>query len=268
MRISVRSTPGPPGRRGAGRGAARTARAGPARDDRGQRHAHARRVADGRHLLPRAAAGLAAVRRGRRRGRAWTDALHPRGDEAHERGEGRRRGSRARRARRERRRPSSSGSSSSSSSRSSAGRRSDMPLTEIASGLRRWTAWHEEWREEVGCLAVDTADGLVLIDPLDPPRGLTRPQHVLLTIRWHARSTKAPHVWAHRREARSLANRGVEVTVRSPGTSCREGSRPSRPRGGRGRVLAPSAACARRRRRPARRRGEAARHRRAVAALP
>ncbi len=92
-----------------------------------------------------------------------------------------------------------------------------MPLTEIASGLRRWTAWHEEWREEVGCLAVDTADGLVLIDPLDPPRGLTRPQHVLLTIRWHARSTKAPHVWAHRREARSLANRGVEVTDPIPG---------------------------------------------------
>jgi glyoxylase-like metal-dependent hydrolase (beta-lactamase superfamily II) len=92
-----------------------------------------------------------------------------------------------------------------------------MPLTEVASGLRRWTAWHEEWREEVGCLAADTDDGLVLIDPLDPPRGLRRPQHVLLTLRWHARSAKAPRVWAHRREVRSLANRGVEVTNPIPG---------------------------------------------------
>jgi glyoxylase-like metal-dependent hydrolase (beta-lactamase superfamily II) len=64
----------------------------------------------------------------------------------------------------------------------------------------------------VGCLAVDTEDGLVLIDPLDPPRGLGRPEHVLLTVRWHARSTRAKRVWAHSREARSLANRGVEVT--------------------------------------------------------
>jgi glyoxylase-like metal-dependent hydrolase (beta-lactamase superfamily II) len=87
-----------------------------------------------------------------------------------------------------------------------------VALAEIAPGLRRWTAWHEEWREEVGCLALDTDDGLVLIDPLDPPRGLGRPEHVLLTVFFHARSTKAPHVWAHQRAARSLANRGVELT--------------------------------------------------------
>ena len=87
-----------------------------------------------------------------------------------------------------------------------------MALSEVAPGLRRWTAWHEEWEEEVGCLAVDTDDGLVLIDPLDPPSELPRPEHVLLTIHWHARSAQAPHVWAHRRTARLLANRGVELT--------------------------------------------------------
>jgi len=87
-----------------------------------------------------------------------------------------------------------------------------MALTEVAAGLRRWTAWHEEWQEDVGCLAVDTDDGLVLIDPLDPPRGLRRPQHVLLTVHWHVRSTKARHVWAHQRAIRLLANRGVEVS--------------------------------------------------------
>jgi len=87
-----------------------------------------------------------------------------------------------------------------------------VPITEVASGLRRWTAWHDEWQENVGCLAVDTDDGLVLIDPLDPPRGLRRPEHVLLTLFFHARSTKAPHVWAHATAARSLANRGIALT--------------------------------------------------------
>jgi glyoxylase-like metal-dependent hydrolase (beta-lactamase superfamily II) len=63
-----------------------------------------------------------------------------------------------------------------------------------------------------GCLAVDTDDALILIDPLEPPRELGRPEHVLLTVHWHARSTKARQVWGHRRAVRLLANRGVEVT--------------------------------------------------------
>jgi glyoxylase-like metal-dependent hydrolase (beta-lactamase superfamily II) len=87
-----------------------------------------------------------------------------------------------------------------------------VTLAEIAPGLRRWTAQHKEWREDVGCLAVETDDGLVLIDPLDPPRKLPSPAHVLLTVHWHARSTRARSVWAHRRAVRMLANRGVEVT--------------------------------------------------------
>lgn len=94
----------------------------------------------------------------------------------------------------------------------SAGLRSEMPLAEVAPGLRRWTAWHDEWQEDVGSVAVDTDDGLVLIDPLDPPRGLRRPKHVLLTLFFHARSTKALHVWAHESAGRSLANRGIELT--------------------------------------------------------
>jgi hypothetical protein len=85
-------------------------------------------------------------------------------------------------------------------------------MTEVAPGLRRWTARHEEWQEDVGCLAVDTDDGLVLIDPLDPPRELGPPKHVLVTVFFHARSTKAQHVWAHQSMVRRLANRGVEVS--------------------------------------------------------
>jgi hypothetical protein len=88
-------------------------------------------------------------------------------------------------------------------------------VEEIAPGLRRWTARHEEWDEDVGALALETDDGLVLIDPIDPPRGLRRPEHVLLTVFWHYRSTpalSAKHVWASARTVKALANRGVTVT--------------------------------------------------------
>jgi glyoxylase-like metal-dependent hydrolase (beta-lactamase superfamily II) len=88
-------------------------------------------------------------------------------------------------------------------------------VIEIASGLRRWTAYHEHWEEHVGSLALETDDGVVLIDPIDPPRNLRSPDHVLLTVFWHGRSTselKAKRVWAHTRSAQPLRNRGVQVT--------------------------------------------------------
>ena len=89
-----------------------------------------------------------------------------------------------------------------------------MTLVEVARGLRRWTVRHEEWGEEVGCLAVDTGDGLVLIDPLDPPAEVAKPDHVLLTVFWHLRSAAkvgAPRLWASTSSTRSAANRGVTV---------------------------------------------------------
>ena len=88
-------------------------------------------------------------------------------------------------------------------------------MQELAPGLRRWTVRHEEWGEEVGCLAVETDDGLVLIDPLEPPAAVAAPAHVLLTVFWHLRSTAgidAPRVWAPKYSTRSAANRGVTVT--------------------------------------------------------
>jgi glyoxylase-like metal-dependent hydrolase (beta-lactamase superfamily II) len=82
--------------------------------------------------------------------------------------------------------------------------------------LRRWTRWHEEWQEEVGSVAVETPDGLVVIDPIgEPPAELGRPDHVLLTVFWHARDAEAlgaPRVWASAHAARPLANRGISVT--------------------------------------------------------
>jgi glyoxylase-like metal-dependent hydrolase (beta-lactamase superfamily II) len=88
-------------------------------------------------------------------------------------------------------------------------------MDELARGLRRWMSWHEEWAQDVGSLAVSTADGLALIDPLDPPPEVRNPRHIFLTVFWHARSTAelgADHVWATPRMVRRLHNRGVEVT--------------------------------------------------------
>jgi glyoxylase-like metal-dependent hydrolase (beta-lactamase superfamily II) len=81
--------------------------------------------------------------------------------------------------------------------------------------LTRWTAYHGHWEEDVGCVAVDTDDGLVFVDPLDPPAELGTPAHVLITIYWHGRGAGdlgAAHVWSSRRAARPLGNRGIAVT--------------------------------------------------------
>jgi glyoxylase-like metal-dependent hydrolase (beta-lactamase superfamily II) len=88
-------------------------------------------------------------------------------------------------------------------------------MEELAPGLWRWTAWHPEWKEDVGSVAVGTADGLVFIDPLEPPAALGRPDHVLLTVSFHLRATaalKGTRVWASASSVRSLARRGVAVT--------------------------------------------------------
>src|SRR6185295_2184631 len=93
------------------------------------------------------------------------------------------------------------------------GSRSLTAMQEIAPGLRRWTAWHDHWEEDVGSVAVDTDDGLVLIDPLDPPAELPSPKHVLLTLYYHARAAARlkARVWAPARSQQPLRNRGVEA---------------------------------------------------------
>ena len=78
--------------------------------------------------------------------------------------------------------------------------------------LRRWTAYHSHWEENVGSVAVDTDDGLVFIDPLDPPADLGTPDHVLVTIYWHDRSTKAVERSMCGRHA---ARRGPSATAAS-----------------------------------------------------
>ena len=78
-----------------------------------------------------------------------------------------------------------------------------MDVHRIAPGLWRWTAFHEEWRKDVGCVYLETDDATVLIDPLVAPEDSERfleyldadverassPVHILLTVYWHVRSS-------------------------------------------------------------------------------
>jgi hypothetical protein len=91
--------------------------------------------------------------------------------------------------------------------RGSISRMSD--LVQLAPGLHRWTAFYvdadpespDDWVDEVGCVAYETAGGLVLIDPLVEPDQWTEldalaEKHagrvaVLTTIHWHERSSAA-----------------------------------------------------------------------------
>jgi len=44
-----------------------------------------------------------------------------------------------------------------------------VEVSEIAPGLWRWTGWHEEWKQHVGCVYVETERDVCLIDALVPP---------------------------------------------------------------------------------------------------
>ena len=115
-----------------------------------------------------------------------------------------------------------------------------MEVLEIAPGLWRWTGYHEEWRQDVGSVYVETADGVVLVDPLVPPEDTARfwkaldrdvkrvggPVHVLVSIFWHARSAAAmvdrydAHVWAPTACRAAVARRaGVVTDAFRPGDS-------------------------------------------------
>ncbi len=107
-----------------------------------------------------------------------------------------------------------------------------MDVLEIAPGLWRWTGYHEEWKENVGCVYCETQEGIVLVDPLVPPEDAERfwealdrdiervgkPVHVLVTIFWHTRSAAAmvdryaARVWAPTTSRAAVARRAGVVT--------------------------------------------------------
>jgi glyoxylase-like metal-dependent hydrolase (beta-lactamase superfamily II) len=110
-----------------------------------------------------------------------------------------------------------------------------MQAEEIEAGLWRWTAYHDEWKEDVGCVYAETPDGVVLIDPLVPSdtgerahflqsldrdvERAGRPAvHVLVTVFWHTRSARQivdryrAQVWAPSRARAAVARRAGVVT--------------------------------------------------------
>jgi glyoxylase-like metal-dependent hydrolase (beta-lactamase superfamily II) len=94
-----------------------------------------------------------------------------------------------------------------------------MELRELRPGLWRWTAFHPEWKDDVGSVAYESPDQLVLIDPLleadDALDGLIReigkPVAVLVTVFWHTRNAD---VLTRRHRARVLAPGAGRAAVR------------------------------------------------------
>lgn len=84
----------------------------------------------------------------------------------------------------------------------------------ILPGLWRWTAWHPEWEQDVGCVAIWRGDALVLVDPmvpddaweaLDGAVGRMDSVAIVLTVFFHERSACAAldrwpgvELWAER----------------------------------------------------------------------
>jgi glyoxylase-like metal-dependent hydrolase (beta-lactamase superfamily II) len=103
---------------------------------------------------------------------------------------------------------------------------------EVEPGLWRWTAYHEEWKQDVGCVYYESGDDVVLIDPLVPADESARfwaaldrdveraggTVHVLVTVFWHVRDTKAmverygARVWAPTRGKGAIERRVGSVT--------------------------------------------------------
>jgi len=107
-----------------------------------------------------------------------------------------------------------------------------VDVLQLGPGIWRWTAYHEEWRQEVGSVYYETPDGVVLVDPLAPGdeearfwKALDRDVlrvggavHVLVTVFWHTRSAReiverySARVWAPARGEKAIARRAGTVT--------------------------------------------------------
>jgi len=107
-----------------------------------------------------------------------------------------------------------------------------VQVTRIEDGLWRWTGWHEEWKQDVGCVYLETGDGVCLFDPLVPPEDADRfwealdrdveraggRVDVLITVFWHTRHARevlgryGARLWAPSRARAAVARRAGEVT--------------------------------------------------------
>lgn len=103
-------------------------------------------------------------------------------------------------------------------------------MEQVAAGLWRWTAYHDEWKQDVGGLALEADGALILIDPLvehwQALDALARDRevHVFLTTFWHARSSRevvercGARLWSTPAAKRRIANRaGAPTDAFAPG---------------------------------------------------
>ena len=97
-------------------------------------------------------------------------------------------------------------------------------MEELRRGLWRWTAFHPKWKQDVASLAVETRDGLVLVDPLLGEEEISEPKHVLISVHWHVRSTgeiaerwPGVRVWATHRKGKPLRGHAEATDIFSPG---------------------------------------------------
>ena len=114
-----------------------------------------------------------------------------------------------------------------------------MDVRQIEPGLWRWTGFHEEWKQDVGCVYLETPDAICLIDPLVPgedrekflaalDRDVERadlPVHVLVTVFWHTRSAEelaaryGAEVWAPSRARKAVERRAGSARAFRPGAA-------------------------------------------------
>jgi glyoxylase-like metal-dependent hydrolase (beta-lactamase superfamily II) len=107
-----------------------------------------------------------------------------------------------------------------------------MDVARIDEGLWRWTAYYDEWKDDVGSVFCETEDGVVLVDPLVPTdeadrfwhaldrdvEGAGGTVHVLVTVFWHVRSTAAvierygARLWAPKSGRAAVERRAGPVT--------------------------------------------------------
>ena len=101
-------------------------------------------------------------------------------------------------------------------------------LVELAPGLHRWTARHPDaepdpapgspadWGPDVGCVAFEAPDALVLVDPLVPEERSELRDHLDALVRRHARRVAIlTTLQFHRRSREELAARYGATTSRA-----------------------------------------------------
>jgi glyoxylase-like metal-dependent hydrolase (beta-lactamase superfamily II) len=112
-----------------------------------------------------------------------------------------------------------------------------VDLLQVDPGLWLWTGFHEEWKQEVASLYLETANAVCLVDPLVPREDRERflhaldrdvervdlPVHILVSVFWHTRSAReladryGAAVWVPSRARNAVERRAGRARAFRPG---------------------------------------------------